>query len=265
MLLVFIDENGKPTFKEIDKQGRPLPFIVTSIIVRDTELSIIKNRIAFLKAKYGIPNLEIHASDLFHPKSNFPLTESQIRNFAEEFAEIIKDLNIVIISSVVFKKYRTVSKPIKSTVDKKLRKDVISIGYRHLFERIIRFAEKNYPNEWILFIHDQISVSKDSQLSTEQKEIIETMNNELDNNPYIRRSPIVERVFKPIYFANSSQYDVLQISDFAGYIIRKHILNEKGNKFNYERLFEIISSKLDKNPKNGKIEGWGIKSWDYYA
>ncbi|BDC17420.1 DUF3800 domain-containing protein [Acidianus sp. HS-5] len=265
MLLAFIDENGKPTFKEVNKQGRPLPFLVTSTIVRDTELSVIKNRISCLKAKYGIPNVEVHASDLFHPRNNFPLTEQQIRNFAEEFAEIIRDLNITIISSVVLKEYKNTSKPIKSTDDKKLRKDVILIGYRLLFERIIRFADKNYPNEWVLFIHDQISVNKDSQLSMEQREIIETMNNELSNNPYIRRSSIVDRVFKPIYFANSSQYEALQISDFAGYIIRKHVVGDKGNKFNYEKLFEIISSKLDRNPKNGRIEGWGIKSWTYYA
>ncbi|WP_016732742.1 hypothetical protein [Saccharolobus islandicus] len=60
-------------------------------------------------------------------------------------------------------------------------------------------------------------------------------------------------------------YEALQISDFVEYIIRKHVLNESSEKFPYERLFEIIKGKLDKDPKRGKIEGWGIKTWTYYA
>lgn len=80
MLTVFIDENGKGTFKELNrKTNKPYPFVVTSTITIDKELDNIRNGISILKAKYGLPtDMEIHASDLFHPRKSFPLSEDQI-------------------------------------------------------------------------------------------------------------------------------------------------------------------------------------------
>ncbi|MQL56488.1 DUF3800 domain-containing protein [Acidianus ambivalens] len=261
VLIVFIDENGKGTFKEFNRRtNRPYPYIVTSTITTDIELDNIRKSISKLKANYGLPtNMEIHASDLFHPRKNFPLSEAQIRDFASEFAEVIRSLNLRIISSVVFKDYILKKKRIgeRLTVphrlvkdDKDLSIDVMRIAYRHLFERVLKLADREYSNEWILIVHDQINVDKDYQMAKDQMNVVKIMEDELLNNAFITRTSAIGRIFKPILFANSANYDALQISDFAGYIIRKHVLNE-----NSEKLFEIISNKLDKNPKTGKIEG----------
>nr|WP_249041789.1 DUF3800 domain-containing protein [Acidianus ambivalens] len=260
-MIVFIDENGKGTFKEFNRRtNRPYPYIVTSTITTDIELDNIRKSISKLKANYGLPtNMEIHASDLFHPRKNFPLSEAQIRDFASEFAEVIRSLNLRIISSVVFKDYILKKKRIgeRLTVphrlvkdDKDLSIDVMRIAYRHLFERVLKLADREYSNEWILIVHDQINVDKDYQMAKDQMNVVKIMEDELLNNAFITRTSAIGRIFKPILFANSANYDALQISDFAGYIIRKHVLNE-----NSEKLFEIISNKLDKNPKTGKIEG----------
>lgn len=161
MLIVFIDENGKGTFKELNKRtNKPYPYIVTSTITTDRELNNIRNSIGELKAKYGLStNMEIHASDLFHPRKYFPLSEAQIRNFACEFAEVIRSLNLRIISSVVFKDY-IIKKRIgeRLTVphrlvkdDKNLSIDVMRIAYRHLFERVVKLADREYSNGYLLY------------------------------------------------------------------------------------------------------------------
>ncbi|WP_016732743.1 DUF3800 domain-containing protein [Saccharolobus islandicus] len=170
MLIVFIDENGKGTFKEINnkKTNKPYPFITSSTIFTGTELNKIRDGFSNLKAKYGLPTtMEIHASDLFHPRSSFPLNENQIREFAIEFAELIRSLNLTIISSLVFKDYIVKKKgtfkvpPRLVKDDKDLSIDVVKIAYRHLFERVLILANRKYRNEWILFVHDQINVNKD--------------------------------------------------------------------------------------------------------
>jgi len=275
VLIAFIDENGKGTFKELNKKtNKPYPFIVTSTITTDRELDNIRNNISELKANYGLPtNMEIHASDLFHPRKNFPLSEAQIRYFANEFAKIIRSLNLRIISSVVFKDYiikkrigeRFTVTPRLIKDDKDLSVDVMGIAYKHLFERLLKLADREYSKDWILIVHDQINVDKDYQMAKDQMNIVKIVEDELVNNAFITRTSAIGRIFKPILFANSANYEALQISDFVGYIIRKHILNENSEKFPYEKLFEIISDKLDKDPKSGKIEGWGIKIWTYFA
>lgn len=265
MLTVFIDENGKGTFKELNrKTNKPYPFVVTSTITIDKELDNIRNGISILKAKYGLPtDMEIHASDLFHPRKSFPLSEDQIRNFAIDFAKLISSLNLTIISSVVFKDYKRSGDRINilpklAKSDKELSMDVMRVAYRHLFERVLRLADRKYSNEWILFIHDQIALK-------DQMDINKIIEEELSNNRFIKRTSVIGRIIKPVLFANSANYDALQISDFVGYIIRKHILNENSEKFPYEKLFEIISNKLDKDPKSRKIEGWGIKTYTYFT
>ncbi|AOL17314.1 hypothetical protein BFU36_12015 [Sulfolobus sp. A20] len=268
MLVCFIDESGKPTIKEDS------PFIVTSTIVwEDATITECRNRFADIKIKYGLdPDLEVHAKDLFHPSSSNPfgkLEREQVREFILDMAKEISGMNLKIISVIVEKELTKLN---KKSVVRRAEKDILKKAYELLFERIFKFADKNRHNDWILIVHDIIDVMDEKEMSRGQRELIELLNDELNHGIYIKDMPAKTRVFTPILFT-SSKMDCLQISDFVGYILRKHYF---GNDNEFKRIadeaFKILLKAFDskrqvldykENPEE-LVLGYGIKRWKFY-
>ncbi len=264
MIIAFIDESGKPTFREKNyKTNEPLPFVVSTVIVpNDQTLNDIRKNLTNIKLKFNLdPNLEIHASDLFHPKKDNPYSNwptDQINDFATELSLIIKNLDISIISVAIIKKcsYANIA-------DKQLKISVLESAYSLLFERIVKFAERNKNNEWIILVHDQINARSDSEMTEEEQSVINIINNTISNNFYIKGLSATFRIFQPVYFSNS-RLDPLQLADFVSYVVRRHLIESVDVKFLYKKFFDNISEKFDKGPRE-QLEGWGLKTWIIYG
>ncbi|HSW96827.1 MAG TPA: DUF3800 domain-containing protein [Candidatus Saccharimonadales bacterium] len=82
---LYIDESGKSSLLEKAEE----PFILTGVILEETEKSAIEGFFNYIKLKYGInPAIPFHSYDIFeNPQSR--LTDTQLASLAEKLADFI--------------------------------------------------------------------------------------------------------------------------------------------------------------------------------
>lgn len=274
MLIGFIDESGKPSLNDKNARHYVLACILTQ---SDETINFARSKLNEIKVEYKLPqSVEFHAKNLYNAKKSKDnpftnLTKEQLIQIEQKIANLIRNLDITIISTVVdfgrVKSLLTKSNIIlQDWMKEQIEYDIKKKAYELLLERILIHADKSYPNDWILLIHDSVSTSGSNYWSKEQTDIRKIIDSLIkDDSTFIYKKSSKSRLF-PIIFANSKELEMLQLADFVAYIIRQKVSGN--NKFNYFELYDIIKEKIAKSrdetkPIDERIKGYGIKIWYY--
>jgi len=237
-LLIFVDESGQP--HQIDEG----PYVLSSIAVDEENLGEVNDSITSfidnVRNRFNIDVSEIHAKYLV--KGNYAWRSIRMEERARLFqriANIISNLNITLnIVSAVKKR-----PGVKITSPYGIRKHVIKM----LLERLYLTPSK-YSIAVMIF--DSSSIKIDINIRKEVEEAVEEA-----------LSPQTYRLY--VSFSNSKKEPALQIADYIAYLM-KHILMKqyKWGKFDFEKAFLTIESKIRRCPHKDVYEGCGLKVWE---
>jgi len=237
-MLIFVDESGQP------HQISEGPYVLSSVAIDEKDLDEVNDSVSEfinnVRKRFNIYVDEIHTKYLV--KGNYAWKSVHMEERAilfQEFANIISSLNITlnIVSAVKKRPGVVISSP------HGIRRHVI----RMLLERLYLT-----PSEYnvAIIIFDSFSIKMDANIRKEVEEAIEAS-----------LSPQTYRLY--VSFSDSKKEPALQIADYVAYLM-KHILMKqyKWSKFDFERAFLTIESKIRRCPHDNTYEGCGLKIWE---
>lgn len=84
-----------------------------------------------------------------------------------------------------------------------------------------------------------------------------------------RVSKNLPRIFPSLLFSNDEYSNILQIVDLIGVSLNSALFNQLNknptinvnNLPNYNKYLEIYWPLFEFNPRNGSVNGWGLKIW----
>lgn len=255
MLIAFIDESGKPSFKE---HG---PFVLSSLIIDDSLMEKVKGEMAQIKlSKLGPDALdvEIHSRDIVHGIGYYrDLTQQRRLELLDALFEMMLKIDFTIISVVI--RNKTPSGPFPMDGDKESWKKfnkghanrIESWAITLMMERLAPFLSHR-SNENLLIAMDEVEWSHDRRLQS-------YVNDEIIKGVYTSKYSSASRIINRPLFLNSRDYASLQLSDLVAYTIFKNFSSiKKSSIFDFEPYYKAIEPKFDRSTR-GKIDGYGLK------
>ncbi len=234
MYLIYVDESGKPCFKD------PCPnFVLASIMVQELDWLAIDTSMKKIKARYfpdhRPEHVEFHLRDIVHRKgiySGRPLNER--REILAEIYDALSSFDLKVMAIAVDK--RNVQKG---------NLDIEKSCFGLLFGRLCRYLDQrneaavsrgNPPQHAILMV-DAVQRKYDDRLRRKIRELL-TNDRYYWKNRYIIEDP---------FFTRSSYRNISQLADAVAYCIRRCTDPRfpKDDTFDpvFSRAFELIRSK----------------------
>lgn len=248
MFLIYVDESGKPNFRD------PESFVLSAFIINERDWQRIDNEVKRIKIEY-FPALrdvdvELHASDIVHRKNVFKtLGGNTSYKLLEDIYSLISRIDCTIIAVMIRKN--------------KLRKRDLDLelwGFRLLFDRLCKFLEKKnrelisngLSNEYGLLLIDSVEKSFDRKLRAKILSFL-TTGTFYSTNKFLIEDPL---------FVVSQYRNISQLTDLVAYCIRrKHRNVPSSNSMTdkkFEKYYKKIYNKFDTDD-SGRVEGCGIK------
>jgi len=247
MYLIYIDESGSSTYKEMN-----VDYTLASVIIEESNWQAIKNEIDRIKILF-FPNLdpddiEIHTKEIFHKQNIFwSLKNDKNFDFLRELYTAISNMDLTINAIHIFKKnlknkQDTHSYPRNFTPEE--------IAWTFLNNRVSKYLDKimqkrkteGKPATFGLYLIDRINKKYDHK---RKKRIIK----------YFTTSKLKIGFFKPVspymlndpVFVDSSFHILIQIADLIAFVIhRKHNSNKNSKIDTYvEEFYNLIIPKFD--------------------
>ena len=243
MLLVFVDESGKPTTKEMD------PYVVAALIMHDRDfldVSLAIDRIVedTVAKVLGLDprEIEVHARSIVQGMGIYRRVPPAIR--AKLLAKVVD-----LVSSLEGRIWLLIVVGTKGSTalrEKEARRRGVQIVYSALV-RDIASSLPRFGKEMVLIIVDSSELDRDVQHA-----VSSTIVEELWSSSIAFRM-LVDR---PL-FLSSKRYRPLQLADVVAYTFRRIALGKPramGNLFDFESYASKISKLLAKKPR--KIKLW---------
>ena len=250
MFLIYIDESGKPDYKD------PEYFTLTAFIINDKGWQAVDNLVKDVKIHH-FPNLndddvELHATNIIHRKGIYrTLTWDQLFQLLEDCYQLIARIDCCLIS-VIIRKNRVYP-------NKRAGFDPEVWGYRLLFERICKYLEKandllthqNKPKEHGIMFIDSVNRKFDKLLRNKILVFIAKGTHYVENK-YLIEDPL---------FITSQYRNMSQLCDLVTFCVRKkyretNIDNKITHQFDH--YYSVLLPKFDRDEK-GEINGCGVK------
>ncbi len=254
MYFIYIDESGKPNYKEKSD------FILSALIIRENSWYKVSSEINNLKIHYfGNTEVEFHAYDIFNGSKEFRPKEIIDRGkILTDLVNIIIENSVELIS-IVFQKYKSFKKP-----------DINEWSFRLLLERLCKYLDrenyKNYQNnlpmDYGLLMIDSVERKFDSKIRRHILNFYED-GSYYQNNKYLIEDPI----FVKSHFRNLSQ-----LSDTVAFITKRYYDMQKPENVSHraskpghqleeviKTLFEELMKESFVKCKYGSVKGCGMK------
>ncbi len=238
MLLVFIDESGKPTTKEKE------PYVVAAFMIRDTDfldISLALDRIVedTVAKILGLDprEIEIHTRSIVQNMGIYKGIPPQIR--AELLNKVVDFINGL--ESRAWIAVEIGLKHGRSPPEKEARKRGVRAVYSSLLRDLAQFFTR-FGKEMVLIIVDSSELDRDIQ-----SVMSETVREELWNLGMLHRM----LVDKPL-FLSSRYYRPLQIADVIAYTYRRIAMEKPiamGGLFNFRNYVAKMDKLLIRKPR----------------
>jgi hypothetical protein len=250
MYLVYVDESGKPTFKD------PENFVLGAVVIQESHYHAIDLAVNAVKERYFAlqpQTVEIHTMDMVYRRNRFQaLSLDQCQAMFRDVAEVVAQSQCTLLASVIVK-----SRVFPHLRDKQF--DPLEWGHRLLFERACNLLAKinasrgpSQQEHGILLI-DAVERRHDARLRTKLVDFYRS------GSHYVKNQFLID---EPIFV--SSQYrNLSQLADFVAFVVRRYHREVKANNLPdalAREAFERIKNRFDTSP-NGKLDGCGIKKF----
>ena len=231
ILFCFIDESGQPY--QLDEG----PYVLTAITVKPDHLRSSEDKVRRFIVKWseqlGFSIDEIHARQIVQGEQNWRSVSKSVRQqVLSEFALLVSSLPIVINSVAVVKEVGA-----KIHNWQGIRQRVLVT----LLERVI--LTPRYPPDVLIIAFDSAAAKQDYTVKCELEEAI--------GRTLVRHNT---RLFTS--FEDSKKSPLIQVADFAGYLIRNILVNRyKVQGINLEEPFLKIEPKIRRCPRHKHLLG----------
>ncbi|MEB3789183.1 MAG: DUF3800 domain-containing protein [Desulfurococcales archaeon] len=238
--ILAIDESGKP-----HEASRKQAFVLSGIIVDETNIYSIKRELGSVRAKYNLdPLIEFHTKQIVHGKDAF----SHVRDMGER-ASILEDIYIILkkyVNKIVSVYYHGgIGNPVTAE----------SRAYQYLIERgIIAFDKIRRDNEILIVIIDSMHYKHNDNIR-------KLLHHEIRNGIYTSSWKVSHLVLSYPLFMSSRDCQILQLADLVAYTTRRSMYPKPTiGPMNFKHYFNTyIKPKLDRC-RNGRVHGCGLKS-----
>ena len=266
MYLIYIDESGTSSFKEIN-----VDYTLGAVIIDENQWHYIKNKIDTLKIQY-FPNfkpdeIEIHAKEIFHKSKVFYKLKGDLNfKFLEDLFQEISNFELIIIVSHIFKK------KLKEFQDRShFRKNFTSeeLAWIFLNDRVSKFLDKimkcridqGMPSTFGLYLIDSIDKKYNSN---RRRKIIKYFTSPMYQMGFFKpQSPYV--IYDPV-FVDSAYHIIIQIADLISYVIHRKYNSNRNTKIDIycNRFFNMIIDKFDKKEDDpSQYISYGLKLYPW--
>ncbi len=243
-LTLYIDESGKSSLKEIENN----PFVMTGVIISDSEVSAIEGYFNYIKRKFGIdPEQPFHSYHIFeHPEEK--LSESKLLELSKVLADFIElipaEYHILTIDKSEFRN----ALGIKSNEDfkgSKERKEIPDFPYRVMSSAMFAWFADMLKSE------NKIGqIIADSRRGADNH-LLSSLNACKEGNiPFINEDTsktINEKIVAICFSEKSFLSGGLEITDLISYIsyFRVRRLISQNSNIGIDNLWESISKKTN--------------------
>lgn len=237
ILFCFIDESGQPY--QLDEG----PYVLTAVSVKPDYLRSSEGKVREFIAKWnkqiGFNINEIHTRQIVQGEQNWRSISKSVRQqVLSEFAHLVSSLPIIINSVAVVKEVGA-----KIYNWQGIRQHALAT----LLERVI--LTPCHPPDILIIAFDSAAARQDYMVKCELEEAI--------SRTLVRHNT---RLFTS--FEDSKKSPLIQVADFAGYLIRNILVNRyKVHGINLEELFLKIESRIRRCPGKDTYWGCGLKIW----
>ncbi len=248
MQIAYIDESGKPNFKDNEK------FVLSCLIVQECKWEKIHKEVHKIKKKYyplsESEGVEFHAKEIIRGRKEHKILKSmedRLRLFGEIY-DLIKNSEITIINVLINKE--------KVFPHKKSTFDIETWGFRLLYERLGKFMKKinedkeNNTYEYCILIIDSINKEADNNLRLKIQEFVR------DGTLYSSHKYIIEEAI----FTDSKWRCLSQLADCIAFCIGR-VHNNRGTNLKltdkFKEFYDLIEPRFDRS-KKGVLEGCGL-------
>lgn len=241
---LFIDESGKSDLLDT----RYVDFILTGVLIGDSELPIISGYFSFIKRKYKLPqDTPFHSYHLLEdPHSSYRLKTRQIPMFMESMQEFLQliplTIYVVHTNKVLFKKtYGIDKKDLSGSKENKERNGILY--YLSSLVMFTRVAKKLEAVGISCAIHTDSRKYLDTQLLKAFVDIKEpTLKTKADM--YVNGISASAKRLCSIEFANKTALSAgLELADFISYVTFAQIRN-KTDRLHVSTVWPFIHRKL---------------------
>ncbi len=245
---MFIDESDKQKSSE---NSNELFFSLTGVIIDSDNLISLENDIfdfkSELKEKYQLESLK-------ELRRTLKIRKEDKLQATKKIVSILTKHNLKVISIVI-------SHPERKTSKKAVADNYLS-AISFIVERFYLHIKKQKTTG--IIIHDSLSDSKVEKLVSDSYN-----KNILTKCFFDEKSKLFKKKIYPLlFFANDVHSNLLQVSD----LISSSMINAYYEylKTDNKKINEICDCNIylkeywdlyEKNPKNGEVDGWGIKIW----
>lgn len=244
MKFIFIDESERQrSFGSKDQF-----FSLTGLIIDSNDLINLENELEDFKTELALGSLkELRRTNKISPDEKLIVTK--------KLNNLLKQYNVKLISVILEYPEK------KCSITSITKNYILAISF--MIERFYMHMKKEKTDG--LVIHDSLSNFK------LEKSVKEEYNKKIltDNMFGDKSKPFKKRIYPVLFFANDFHSVVLQISDLISSSMNNAYYNfiknskdkDTNNIFKYSNYLEEYRELYEKNPKNGDVDGWGIKIW----
>jgi hypothetical protein len=236
MYLFYTDESGGPYGYSSTSEF----FVVSTIIIQDSDWDNLHQQIVSLKRKYfegDLSLIEIKGSDIWNSKNSFfGFDDQKIDQFFSDLFTIISSSNLKVSSTVVRK---------QQFIFLDNGKDMLTESWKYLLERIEMFLTGDGQRQYGIVIMDSINRDADMRKNV----ILDGF--KMFGTGYVNLDHILE-----ITFTDSGLKNIIQLTDVIAYVINLHMRQD--TKTQVEEYWKIIETKFIRD-RLGEYAGAGFK------